>query len=158
MLLSQDLLMSYIKSQASHVLPMALMLWWDCFWHANDAGCAGPCGACKIGLPSQRLSERPSSTTACLPAFMLQRALPAVGGEEGLQHRTSSGVDAQPWELSFDELQIGEPIGEGSFGRVSCCRSWPAGWFSHKCSELLHQAPSALSVRNFPEQVHCCAT
>jgi hypothetical protein len=69
------------------------------------------------------LSARPNSFNAaclpaCLPARLLQRALPGVAGQETLQHRTSSGVDAQPWELSFDELQIGEPIGEGSFGRV----------------------------------------
>ena len=49
-----------------------------------------------------------------------QRPLPAVAPGLGLERRTSSGVvDARSWEVSFDELEIHQPIGEGSFGRVS---------------------------------------
>jgi hypothetical protein len=136
MLLSQDLLMSYIKSQvslcgAANVMCIEVSRW-NCYWDGSDALNAelaphmAPELHARLVCLAGSVKSAHSMLPACLPArpparlpaCMLQRALPRVAGEESLQHSNSSGVDAQPWELSFDELQNGEPIGEGSFGRV----------------------------------------
>lgn len=38
----------------------------------------------------------------------------------------SSGLDIKPWEIPFEDLELVEAVGEGSFGRVRACStsSW----------------------------------
>ncbi len=101
--------------------------------HAQHAAAAAPsshCSKCALQVvPSNSKEARPLQPlhVHCL-TLQAQRSARLSGGSDSeaatlaSPRRGSSGLDARPWEIAFEELHIHRAIGEGSFGKVSGCR------------------------------------
>jgi hypothetical protein len=77
-------------------------------------------------------TERECSSNSLAPVPSPGAGSARVASPGGANRAAAAGMDPQQWTLNFADLQMQRQIGEGSFGRVSACRTGkgPGAWLA----------------------------